>query len=67
MSNQKSIEVNVTDPQGKIIGKISTTGTTQLPPSAGVPLSVLKTASGKVTAVNGTISGVTVDLPDSGK
>jgi hypothetical protein len=67
MSNQKSIEVNVSDPGGKIIGKISTTGMTQLPPSAGVTLSVSKTAGGQVTAVNGTISGVLVDLPNGGK
>jgi hypothetical protein len=63
MSSQKSIEVNVTDPGGKIIGKISTTGMGQLRPSEGVQLSVSKAASGQITGVHGVVSGVTVDLP----
>jgi hypothetical protein len=67
MSSQKSIEVNVTDPSGKIIGKISTTGMGQLPPSAGIAITATKNAEGKTTSVHGTISGVTVDLPDSGQ
>jgi len=66
MSNSKS-EVDIIDPGGQTIGHVSTSGATKLPSSAGVPLTVTKTASGKVTKVSGTLAGVVVELPEPPK
>lgn len=65
MSN---VQVNVTDPGGIKIGVISNVGTTPLPASAGVAVTVTRGANSQVLAVHGQVSGtsVVVDIP-SGK
>jgi hypothetical protein len=65
--NSNSVSVKVVGADKKSTVVFSSTGESPLPPSAGVPLTVAKTAGGKITTVAGTISGVVVELPESAK
>jgi hypothetical protein len=71
MSGQNSNAVHITiKGADNVPNNVVDTGTnsaTPLPASAGVAVTATKNAAGKVTGVHGTVSGLTVDLPDSGE
>jgi len=65
-SSANTVQQNITDPGGQIIGTVSNIGAVPLPASAGIPATATVSKVGQIIAVHGTTAGVVVDIP-SGK
>lgn len=58
--SKENTHSNVTDPSGKTIAVVDTTGQSVSQPSAGIPASVAKSSTGQVVSVHGVVPGTSV-------